>query len=475
MNKILIAEDEKFIRKGLHTMLQRAPITVDDILEARDGEEAWEIIQNQHIDLLITDVRMPRMDGIELVSRLSNLPDPPLTLVVSGYDDFNYAVAMMRNGVEDYLLKPVERQVFYDIMARIEEKLAVKRQKQRDEQHKYFIALRYFMLEEFKENTHSRQVLSEVEELFPKQSYVGIYTRENLKGPVLEKIMVNEDMTFCLVAEADLSNVLELITQPAGCSRPAKGIMQMRRSFLQAQRAWQRSFFTGKPFAADLEFGTKPPYLAVDRLMGLIRLGKHQEILTQLRQQTEDVKEGLLEPDVYAKLCHAFVKRIEEAYQTLVQADEIAPLKDIFSFKTMEDYLSALETMLTELCQHIAVEFSDFENKQKIREATQYVQQHFAEQLNMAVVSNRVSMNYSLFSLLFKQYTGTNFVSYLQSLRIAEAKRLLEETDWRVNEICRRSGFLDEKHFLKVFKASTGFSPSEYRKSKRLKEYQTQT
>ena len=84
----------------------------------------------------------------------------------------------------------------------------------------------------------------------------------------------------------------------------------------------------------------------------------------------------------------------------------------------------------------------------------------------MTVVSNHVSMNYSLFSLLFKQYTGVNFSGYLQELRISEAKRLLEKTDWRVNEICRRAGFSDDKHFLKVFKAAVGFSPTEYRRAK---------
>lgn len=475
MNTILIVEDEKFIRKGLHAMVQRAPITAEEILEARDGEEAWQILQERNVDLLITDVRMPRMDGIELVTKLPALPDPPFVLVVSGYDDFNYAMSMMRGGAEDYLLKPVERQAFYDVMAKIEEKVAAKQRRQRDEQNKYSIALRYFMLEEFKENAHSRQVLMDVEERFPKQNYVGIYTRAVLEGAVLERLVVDEKMKFYLAEEAALPELVRSICAPVGFSGTASGITQMHRSFQQAHRAWQHSFFTGKPFGGIQRYGIKPPFVTVDRLMGLLRLGKHQELMSQLRQQAADVSAGLLEPEIYAKLCRAFVHNLADTYQMLVRSEEIVPLTDLFAYGTLEEYFAALEAFLSELCEHIASEFADFENKQKIREATQYVQQHFAEPLNMAVVSNQVSMNYSLFSLLFKQYTGTNFVSYLQSLRIAEAKRLLEETDWRVNEICRRSGFLDEKHFLKVFKASTGFSPSEYRKSKRLKEYQTQT
>ena len=109
MNTVLIVEDEKMIRKGLCTMVQRAPVQAESILEAKNGVQALEILQRQPVDLLITDVRMPEMDGIQLVERVHQLECPPLVLVVSGYDDFSYAVSMLRNGVQDYILKPVDR------------------------------------------------------------------------------------------------------------------------------------------------------------------------------------------------------------------------------------------------------------------------------------------------------------------------------------------------------------------------------
>ena len=87
----------------------------------------------------------------------------------------------------------------------------------------------------------------------------------------------------------------------------------------------------------------------------------------------------------------------------------------------------------------------------------------------MAVVSNHISMNYSLFSYVFKQYTGHNFVNYLKNLRVNEAKRLLEETDLKVNEISGKVGYNNEKHFMKIFKNTCGVSPTEYRKNTRLK------
>lgn len=88
----------------------------------------------------------------------------------------------------------------------------------------------------------------------------------------------------------------------------------------------------------------------------------------------------------------------------------------------------------------------------------------------MAVVSNMISMNYSLFSYEFKQYTGSNFVNYLRDIRMKEAKRLLAETELKVAEISRRVGYDNEKHFMKLFKSVCGVSPTEYRKNKDYSE-----
>ena len=99
-----------------------------------------------------------------------------------------------------------------------------------------------------------------------------------------------------------------------------------------------------------------------------------------------------------------------------------------------------------------------------------FVEENFRKDVNMAMVSNHVSMNYSLFSIAFKEYTGLNFVSYLKKLRIEEAKRLLETTEEKVQDIGRMAGFENDKNFLKCFKAACGVSPSEYRKNTAMRK-----
>lgn len=148
MNTILIAEDEKFIRKGLVTMVRRSGVPVETILEARDGEEALDLLRHNQADLLITDIRMPKMDGIELVSRLGGLDHQPMVLVISGYDDFSYAVEMLRSGAFDYLLKPVERERLFDALEKLEGQYRQKQAQRAEQGQRFLRALRHLMLEQ---------------------------------------------------------------------------------------------------------------------------------------------------------------------------------------------------------------------------------------------------------------------------------------------------------------------------------------
>lgn len=237
--------------------------------------------------------------------------------------------------------------------------------------------------------------------------------------------------------------------------------------YQEARAAWQRSFFTGEPFDAPAPEAFQPLSVTVEQLMGLAGLSRGQEAVQLLRGEGERAARGGADPEDVSALCARFAQRLGKDYgQFMAEGGEPKRFAVLWDFPSWAQYLDELGRWLDGFCGRTAQEFADYENKQKIRQAAQYIQQHFREPLSMTVVSNHVSMNYSLFSLLFKQYTGVNFSGYLQELRIGEAKRLLEETDWRVNEICRRAGFSDDKHFLKVFKAAVGFSPTEYRRSK---------
>lgn len=472
MNTILIAEDEKYIRMGLKTMTQRSGIPVGEILEARDGEEALALLQSHSVDLLITDIRMPKMDGIALVEQLHTLAHPPMVLAVSGYEDFNYAVAMLRNGVSDYLLKPVERQKFCDALEKLEAKYQEQRKAASRSRQQYLHALRLLMLERSMDSKETKELMSRYEDTFFQGAYVGFCGGECAEALPENVLCLRTEgkCMFYLTAEEEQEKIAAMLRPVVGRSMSHMGLAQVRQCYLEAYRCWQRSFFTERQVNGDPQAKTDVPSVTAEQLLGLVSLSRDKETMRLLGVQARMVAQGDLAPDAFVRLCTEFIRGLCGTYKNLIDpADDPIRFVQVWDFGCAQQYLNTLSGWLGSFCGRITQEFADYENKQKIRQAVQYIQENFRSPLNMAVVSNHVSMNYSLFSLLFKQYTGTNFVSYLQNLRVEETKRLLATTDWRVGEIGRRAGFADEKHFLKVFKNATGLSPSEYRKSQILR------
>lgn len=207
--------------------------------------------------------------------------------------------------------------------------------------------------------------------------------------------------------------------------------------------------------------------LQLQKIVQPLGVGRWQEASAALRALVTRVQQDRLSPEGFGRAVQQLGRQIMTSYRTMLDADtaEMNVLTDPWQYDCAESYLTAVRAWMERFTHRLLHEFDDYRNKQKIRDAVLYIQENYATPLNMALVSNEVDMNYSLFSLLFKQYVGTNFVAYLQGLRLTEAKRLLRETDLRVNEIGRRVGFTDDKNFLKVFKSAEGVSPTEYRRA----------
>ena len=109
MITIVLADDEKLIRAGLKKILEENLDIPLEIIEAKNGEEALELCFQKRPALLITDIRMPVMDGVELMKKVSSMKDKPSIIVLSGYDDFSYAKAAIQSGAISYILKPIDK------------------------------------------------------------------------------------------------------------------------------------------------------------------------------------------------------------------------------------------------------------------------------------------------------------------------------------------------------------------------------
>jgi two-component system response regulator YesN len=131
MWKVLIADDEPKIRRGLRTSIEALRPDMRVVAEAEDGEMALEAARRENPDILMIDVRMPFLDGLELIERLNALLTDPIIIVVSGHDEFEYAQRALQLKAFDYVLKPVPRETLVAVLSRAEEALvASRRQRQ---------------------------------------------------------------------------------------------------------------------------------------------------------------------------------------------------------------------------------------------------------------------------------------------------------------------------------------------------------
>lgn len=510
MNKILVVEDEKLIRQGIVMMIRRSGVPVTEILEAPNGEMALELINGQTIDVVFTDIRMPRMDGLELVKAVRAMSAPPLIIAISGYDEFNYAVEMLRMGVRDYLLKPVERAVLVKLLGQLHEEIDRKNNQAREQRLLGFRQLKYLIGKAEITAAELQALTNRYGETFLTREYIVCCCNRigsNSGELDREHYLCLNDVEGHEIYLIEWSEVPDWPEQGfrdryVGISARHCGLAELKPAFLEAVAARQKAFWQSKKMAvhtSEEESAGKITESAgkITENVGkmtesagkmtestVISESEIEQIVQQMGTDKEETarhrlneifhygRRGRYQPPVMEKMAERLLERLWATYGTLVAAgtgDEIL-FKEIYRYGCGEELAAALNQWLDRLSEQLKRDFDDYRNKQKIKQALLYINENYCTDLNMAVVSNVISMNYSLFSHTFKLYTGSKFVDYIKELRIKEAKRLLETTELRVNEISQLVGYENDKHFMKMFKGVCGVSPTEYRKNMLYKE-----
>ena len=250
--KLLIVEDEKLIRQGLRKMIQRSGVPVEVIMECNNGETALEILKEQSIDVMFTDIRMPKMDGIELVRKMQTCEHVPLTVAISGYDDFSYAVDMMRNGVREYLLKPVERDKITEILKKLNEEIESAREQEKTKQKFGYQQIKHLML--FPGTTEEE--IAMIESQYADQ-FVWELGGENYvvccQNHKEDRMIPEENYTFLsdiegndifIIEEGKTDTLLrnEFSQGYVGISSPHQGIRELRTAYLESVQMRKKAF-----------------------------------------------------------------------------------------------------------------------------------------------------------------------------------------------------------------------------------------
>ena len=477
MKTLLLVEDEKLIRQGVRSMIERSGVEIENIIECNNGEAALEILKNQEVDVMFTDIRMPKMDGITLVSKASEFKKKPLIAAVSGFDDFDYAVGMLRNGVQEYILKPVDRKKITETLVKFEGIYEAEQEKYMQERNVAFQQLKYMIFCDDITVAKLENTCHIIHKYIPFDKYaVFCFSAKEDDNEFTEKdkyfyVQGRDSLNF-IITDAQYFNDVKAKLQHyyVGVSLVYENFFDVKQAFCEAAQMRRFSFEKCeklvdadgfKELPKDFEYGVK--YMM--QTANLICSNKLEEAISQLTAFSEGVKSGKYNINEFQEQMKIIIRTTMKVYKNVLANNEedINELADIYAFETIDVYMDVIKEWINHFNELVGQDIDEHKTNIKMQKAIEYIKEKYATDLNMAVVSNYISMNYSLFSYTFKQYTGTNFVNYLKNIRVGEAKKLLTETDMKINEISQAVGYDHEKHFMKTFKSITGLTPSQYR------------
>jgi two-component system, response regulator YesN len=501
MYNLLIVDDEKNIRLGIEAMISREFSGEFAIETASDGMEALEKIKGKSFDLLITDIKMPRMDGIQLIQQIQQLgTKEPALIILSGYDDFEYTKAAIKSKVKDYLLKPVNRSELFQTVRNVLEEFKLKTDHDFQHLEDYRISQLNYILLNPNINEQAVEKICENIQLphYPNGFYLGVVDhRKKLDGEDLllrishylepeagkEKAVLFLDKDDRVVVISQVNRFLQMkeslskekyLTFSIGVSTHKGTLGQLKDAYDEASQALKYHFLypTRKIiFYENIDARNRNddiPVEMIKKIANMLGTEREKELKSNLLKVMDYEKisenhisymEGLSK-EINLVFESFFSKLGDEPVETFKLFNKVA---DIYNFESFYEYYQTLEELLLRLHEYNKQLRSIYSEQKYMDKAISYINDNYHKDLNLAVVSNHISLNYSYFSHMFKEYTGQNFVDYLKKVRIDEAKKLLTQPEFKVLEISEMVGYKNPKQFARVFREIEGVSPTEYR------------
>lgn len=487
MRKVLIADDEVKVGQLVKRLIQWDRLGLTCIGLVTDGQTAYEKILSESPDIVITDIRMPVLTGLEMIQKASEQGVKCHFIVVSGYKYFDYAQKALKYGVEDYLLKPIDEDELNRQLQKIvaEEEQREDKQQQVDQIEKKLEDSKYLRHKEF-----LRQILSQ------KQENIDAANTEF--GLQLENKCFR-GLTFKLDRDIDVAEntqqmqfVLRKIMQKAedafsACTIDLIAAVQSNHSVQVLLNYFQTEQENIDNRITDF-FNELSDYLEnFQHYRITVGVSSEVESFEQISTAIEMSKEAAA-----SRLFKGNGRRIEYCQEP----------HTLFSPKDFqneyEEFAKAVETMQPDACQYqihkcfrlasdkalFASEFYamglwllrstydileiadtfDVDVQQEVLEAIAYMKEHFTEKITLEDVAATIGFNTNYFSELFKKETGENFSNYLLGIRMEKAKQMLRDTKIPVYEIGESVGYKDAKYFSQQFMKVVGVKPAEYRK-----------
>ncbi|MEG0766497.1 MAG: response regulator [Clostridia bacterium] len=466
MHKVLIVDDEKMIVSSLVLGFDWKCHGFEVIATASSGREALTLIDDLRPDVVFTDVKMPGMSGLELMTTARARQPALVFVVISGYADFSFAQQALALGAIAYCLKPLEKEALQNALEKAEKVLS-------DSD-----ALRHATLLRFLQEP-TRERAGALFAAYPTGGMVGI----GLSVGSAMALFTGNLPCVALALDAQCS----LYIFPAGVQYLAG--YAFRAALLGAVAEGRLSAFV-------YDAATDPAALLCDHLGDLLdqlytfffhkeraTLGKalpiapHDSPFTDAlallanKNRPAEVLQHLasLAPQERAQLTMQDAVRIDNLCEALLCRLRNLPthVKHRHGFELAARY-TTFDSMLQALCKRLERASSNAFDPERVHNETlahviTYLNRHFTQRLSYQDLCLLHHIHPNYLSQLFKKEIGVSYTGYLTQLRIAYAKELLENTSALISEISDRVGYDSYLHFTKLFKRETGRTPTQYR------------
>lgn len=481
---ILLVEDEPFVRRSIRNAIPWEEHGFVIAGEASHGLEALEMMEELHPDVVVSDIFMPYMDGIELLRAARSAGSEARFIMLTCAGEFEYARAAIEHGASGYILKlSMEDDQLIGALGKARAELdKIARQKVRTRWESIGDRLGYLWRSMLgKElSDYEREKLEELRRFDEAGERLTIATALNgsepfdysrlcmlLGVPATDGTLVHAfarmGQTTLFVRwnggkSASLSkhpdNRLPVICRTAsGPSLEADWFANLR---------WLDRFYYERQSLPEVA-GVEPPLPSVpwELEQAVIRAFERHaiaECAELLRELWRYVEQSAL-PMVLAK---ETAERLDKLFARISRkpSEDAATLMAIVSHAALPE---ELERRMRRYAKGSGRQQPVETDHPEINAILRYVNQHYDQDISLQSMAQFVKMDESYLSGLFKKKTGDTFITYLQRLRVEEAKFYLEETELSVAEIGERSGFANASYFFKIFKRLTGSTPSEYR------------
>lgn len=526
MVKVLIVDDEKLVRQMIMLCINWTEIGMEIVGDASNATQAMELVKEKKPDLVLTDIRMPVVGGLEFARNVREQFPKIKVVFLSGHDEFEYASEGIKMGAFDYLLKPINQEELRNAMVKVRDAILseqaddyeILRLKEKLRENKNLIIAQLLIrflqdsdYEETKENLEylgfhmqedmfqiaivdfkpgkaGGETLNEEKKLLQEiwcreltqqffENHENIYVLENHQGGII--IFNNsEDTDFGKCCEGLKDYLLEHIqgTLCIGVGRKYKSSEDIRLSYGEAAETLKYQFIEGPDQVLSFrdissQFGTTLNFEEKDvhELGILLRTGQSQQLLLHLEKIYEKMKKlnYSRERTVLFALC--FIMEIMTTLVEMKIGQEHLPksqkeiVEGVFSLESLDDTRMYLREVIIMASKAIMQELGDKE-RNLAANVKDYLEEHYCEEeISLAAVAEKLYANPSYLSRTFREKTGKTFSGYLFELRLDKAILLLRQTDLKAYEIAEKVGFKDAHYFSTCFKKYTGVSINEFR------------